>query len=625
MGHSECGDRDDPKARLGAELQAHAQRIGTAVLEWWLAHRDPAAPPADPQTCADIVNTAGLAASATGRFLVTGQLPSDRERDSFAAPGRAAMSDSIPVDELTKLYLASRDITCRELGIFARELGIDDASLEAARAVVRVGSDSAIVGVVRSFDAARRRLQAELDAERELLAHRAVHDCLTGLPNRTLLIDRLERLLPKPGRPHGTDDRRRRSRGTDERRRRFAVLFIDVDRFKTVNDVAGHQAGDELLQAVASRLQAVIRDQDTLARLGGDEFVVVCPDLADPAVEAAAVAERITAVMAQPFHVGDTGEKFFVSASVGVGVAAPGDTPEAVLARADAAMYAAKRRGGSACQVYDDSVDSDLRRRPQLTTDLHDAVSAGQMSLHYQPVHHLGTNRIRCMEALARWHHPQFGPVPPDEFIPLAEESGVVVGLGRWVITQALADCAAWQVGPWPGVGVAVNVSGRQLADDGLAPHLVSVLATTGLDPADVTLEITESVLVGSEVAVATLEALRATGVRLAIDDFGTGYSSLAYLRRLPVALVKVDRSFIAGIDAAGADVAIVAAMVELAHSLGLAVVAEGVETPSELEVVRRAGCDDAQGYLLGRPAGLEGLEPALIAMAAAAPAAASA
>ena len=593
----------DPSAlaRLGSELQAHATEIAESVFDWWMNARRATDPP-DPRIREDIVRTVALGAVATGRFLMTGELPSAAERDKLSAPGKAALTDSIAVDELTKLYLVTRDITCRALSGYAHRLGVDDATLEAAYAVVRKGNDSAIVGVVRRFDAARRRLQEQLDAERALLAHNAVHDDLTGLPNRTLLMDRLERLLPATGRPH---------RAVDRRRFQFAVLFLDIDRFKAVNDVAGHRAGDELLVAVAGRLRGVIRDEDTLARLGGDEFVVLCPHLAEPAVEAAAVAERITAVMAKPFHLQGAGEEFFVSASVGVGVASPGDTAESVLSRADAAMYSAKRRGGSRHEVFDDSVDLTLRRRPQLINDLHTAAESGQLSLHYQPVMHLGSDRVRCMEALARWNHPHFGLVSPDEFIPLAEESGVIVDVGRWVISRALADCAGWQADR-PGVAVAVNISGRQFADTGLVDHVAATLAETGLDPSHLILEITESVLVGGESGTLTaLHALRGIGVELAIDDFGTGYSSLAYLRRLPVQTVKVDRSFIAGIDDAAADMAIVAAMVDLAHSLGLSVVAEGVETPGELEIVRRAGCDDAQGYLLGRPAGLDNDRPA--------------
>ncbi len=585
-------------AKLGAELERCSEQIGRAVLQWWLQRR-PGPEPPSPGSCEDILTTVALGAATTGRYLMSGRLPSPEERDSLAAPGRAALDDSIPVDELAKLYLAHRDITCRELEVIAERVGVGWAAVQAAQELVRAGADSAIVAVVRSFDAARRQLQAALDSERESFAYRAVHDALTGLPNRALLVERLERMVSSSGPSEPTLERR------DPR---FAVLFIDVDRFKAVNDVSGHRSGDQLLMALAGRLQRVIRDGDILARLGGDEFVVVCPDLADPPAEAAAVAERITAVGAQPFRLGPDGEEIFVSVSVGIGVAAPGDTADSVLSRADAAMYSAKRGGGSGFRVYDDSVDSLLRRRPQLINDLHSATASGQMSLHYQPVRHLGSDRTRCMEALARWQHPVFGSVPPDEFIPLAEESGVILGFGRWVIGQALADCARWQAGPWPGVGVAVNVSGRQFADEGLPAYLAEQLSSTGVHPADVTLEITESVLVGTEeVTVATIGALSATGVRLAIDDFGTGYSSLAYLRRLPVTVVKVDRTFVAGSSLeAGGDGGIVAAMVDLAHSLGLTVVAEGVETPAELEMVRRAGCDDAQGYLLGRPVRLD-------------------
>ncbi len=594
-------------ALLGSELQSNAARVAGAVLAWWLQNRPEQQPP-DSQICDDILRTVELGTMATGRFLVTGSLPSSSEREALAAPGTNAMNGLIGVDDLTKLYLVTRDVTFVELAAYALRLGVDVEVLKAAQRVVQVGSDSAIVGVVRSFDAARRHLQDQLDAERGLLAHQALHDALTGLPNRTLLMDRLERLLAGSGPAARREERRRPN---------FAVLFIDVDRFKAVNDVAGHRVGDELLIAVAARLRAVTRGHDTLARLGGDEFVIICPELADPLGDASAVAERITASVAQPFRLGGS-DAFYVTASVGVGVAAAGDCAESVLSRADAAMYAAKRRGGSGYQVYDESADPTLRRRPQLINDLHLAAESGQMSLHYQPVMHLGTDRIRCMEALARWSHPRFGSVRPDEFIPLAEETGVIVALGRWVIGQALADCAGWQKACWPGVGVSVNVSGRQLTDEGLADHVRAVLNDTGLDPSDVILEITESVLVGGEgAAIAALDALKATGVRLAIDDFGTGYSSLAYLRRLPVELVKVDRSFISGIDAAGGDAAIVAAMVDLAHSLGLSVVAEGVETSSELEIVRQAGCDDAQGYLLGRPAGLDRLHPAIDAPAA--------
>lgn len=565
-------------ALLGEHVQAHSKDVAHAVLEWWIARHPESKRSSDAQVRDDILRTTCLGATALGRFLVTGELPSAKERTDLATPGEAPLHDTISIGELTKLYLAWRDITCEKLALYASQLGVSEGALRSAQDIARVGSDSSIVNVVRHFDSAHRRL-------REQLAHNAVHDSLTGLPNRTLLVDRLDQLV------------------TGHRRNGFAVLFIDVDRFKSVNDLAGHAAGDELLIAVATRLRGVIRQGDTIARLGGDEFVILCPDLADPAGEASAVAERVTAVIAQPFHLGDPPQDFFVSASVGVGLASVGDSAESLLSRADAAMYAAKNRGGSGHQIYDESVDRSIKRRPELLNDLHGAADRGEMSIYYQPVVDLASGDVVCLEALARWNHPQFGPVPPDEFIPLAEESGVIHSLGRWVLARALEDCASWRRGERPGVGVAVNVSGRQFSDEGLAAFLSNVLTRTGLDPGAVTLEITESVIVTVESTTETvLQDLKATGVRLSIDDFGTGYSSLAYLRCLPIDVLKVDRSFVSGLGQEGRDTAIVTAMVELAHSLRLAVVAEGVETDTELEMVKRAGCDEAQGYLLGRP-----------------------
>jgi diguanylate cyclase (GGDEF)-like protein len=343
-------------ALLGEDLQAHAGDIAQAVVDWWLHSRRAGEAP-DPRVQRDILRTVELGAIATGRFMITGQLPSSDEKERLSAPGKAALTDSIAVDELTKLYLVTRDITCREMTAIAHRRQVDASALDTALAVIRKGSDSAIVGVVRRFDAARRNLQEQLDAERRLLAHHAVHDGLTGLPNRTLFMDRLEQLLPA-GRP---------PRRVDRRRCHLAVLFIDVDRFKVVNDVAGHRVGDELLVAAAARLRSVIRENDTLARLGGDEFVVVCPELAEAAAEAAVVAERITAVMAEPFFLEGAGEEFLISASVGIAVASPDDSAESVLSRADAAMYSAKRRGGSSHEIFDEvpATDGlDTPRRP---------------------------------------------------------------------------------------------------------------------------------------------------------------------------------------------------------------------------------------------------------------------
>ncbi|HEX6394906.1 MAG TPA: EAL domain-containing protein [Acidimicrobiales bacterium] len=580
-------DLDAQLELLGHEVQARAGEIAAAVLQWWDNRHPESSRATDLQIREDIVRTTELGAATLGRFLVTRTLPSAEERDTISAPGKAPLHDTISIGELTKLYLVWRDTTYERLGRWGHELCISDKAIASAKDFARIGSDSSIVNVVREFESEFHKLRRELSEEQQRLAHNALHDGLTGLPNRTLLVDRLEQLTAKPSR----------------NRQGFAVLFIDIDRFKSVNDLAGHSAGDALLISVAARLRGVIRTGDTLARLGGDEFVILCPDLSDPESEAAAVAERVTAVVSQPFRLGDPAQEFYVSASVGVGIAGAGDDAESLLLRADAAMYAAKNRGGSGFQIYDESVDRSLRRRPELLNDLHGAAGRGEISVHYQPVVDLSSDRIVWLEALARWDHPRFGRVGPDEFIPLAEESGVILPLGRWVIEHAVADCARWTSSGRAGVGVAVNVSGRQFTDDGLPDFVAGVIGDTGLDPKLLTLEITESVIVTSEAATQrALDALKEIGVRLAIDDFGTGYSSLAYLRRLPIDVLKVDRSFVSGLGDAGNDAAIVNAMVELARSLRLAVVAEGVETAAELEMVKRAGCDEAQGYLLGRP-----------------------
>ena len=587
IGASSGMDLDGELALLGQEVQSRAGEVSAGVLDWWDRRHPQTARGTDAQIRDDILKTTELGASTLGRFLVSGSLPSDRERDTMSAPGKAPLHDTISIGELTKLYLVWRDVIYEKLGTWGHQLCISDKAVAAAKDVARIGSDSSIVNVVRQFEASYHKLRAELTEEQERLAHNALHDGLTGLPNRTLLVDRLEQL----------------TNNTSRQRRGFAVLFIDIDRFKSVNDLAGHGAGDALLVAVAARLRGVIRSGDTLARLGGDEFVILCPDLSEPETEAAAVAERVTAVVAQPFRMGEPSQDFFVSASVGVGIAGSGDDAESVLSRADAAMYAAKNRGGSGYQIYDESVDRSLRRRPEMLNDLHGAAERGEISIQYQPVFDLASDRVVWLEALARWDHPGFGRVGPDEFIPLAEESGVIFNLGRWIIAKAIEDCARWTRSGREGVGVAINVSGRQFSDEGLADFVAVAIAGAGLDPRLVTLEITESVLVTSEATTQqAFDALKEIGLRLAIDDFGTGYSSLAYLRRLPIEVLKVDRSFVSGLGEVGNDAAIVNAMVELARSLNLAVVAEGVETPAELEMVRRAGCDEAQGYLLGRP-----------------------
>jgi diguanylate cyclase (GGDEF)-like protein len=381
------------------------------------------------------------------------------------------------------------------------------------------------------------------------------------------------------------------------------VLFIDIDRFKAVNDIAGHAAGDQLLIGVARRLREVLRPADTVARLGGDEFVVLCENLYDVQKEAVAIAERICETVSQPFSA--SGNELFTSASVGLAFVRPGDDPHTLVARADSAMYMAKQRGRSRWEIYHPDFDERTTRRAELINGLHRAVERDELVLHYQPVKDLGTGAVVSMEALVRWQHPILGIVAPTEFIPLAEETGLIVEIGRWVLHEACTQCAAWRADGYDTVDVAVNVSGRQLEDPEFARDVERVLASTGLPASALSMEVTESVIVTEgSIGHEVLEDLQRIGIRLAIDDFGIGYSSLSYLSKLPVHSLKVDRTFIAGLGTAQ-DSSIVSAMVDLAHKLGLEVVAEGVETETELEQLRDAKCDEAQGFLLGRPAPL--------------------
>ncbi|MGH8981797.1 MAG: putative bifunctional diguanylate cyclase/phosphodiesterase, partial [Acidimicrobiales bacterium] len=352
---------------------------------------------------------------------------------------------------------------------------------------------------------------------------------------------------------------------------------------------------------VAERLLTVVRPNDTVARLGGDEFVVLCDELVDPRAEAMAVAARIVSCLGPAFSVGD--REVLVTASIGVAPLGPGDTAEDLMARADEAMYRAKHLGRGRIEVYDPSADRLHTRRVDLASSMAHALAERQLHIAYQPVVDLAAGRLVAREALLRWTHPDFGNVLPSEFIPVAEETGLIVDIGRWVLDKACRDCAQWRASGEPSVGVAVNVSGRQLLGERFEEDVEAVLAGAGLEPEALTLEVTETLLMAGQPEIRTvLERIRASGVRVAVDDFGTGYSSLSWLARLPLDVMKVDRSFIASLGLVARESAIVAAMIHLAHTLGFSVVAEGVENDSQLSRLASLGCDGAQGYLLGYP-----------------------
>lgn len=421
----------------------------------------------------------------------------------------------------------------------------------------------------------------------ERLTHQAFHDALTGLPNRALFLDRVQ---------HARGRVRRRHEGV-------AVLFLDLDNFKFVNDSLGHTVGDQLLVAVAERLRGCLGGGDSAARLGGDEFAILLEDLADWAV-ATDTAERIVEAFRAPFHL--SGREIFISPSVGVATGASLDTTaEDLLRDADAAMYRAKRNGKARFEVFDPSLTVHALKRFELENDLRGAVERGEFRLHYQPIIDLANGEIIAFEALVRWQHPQHGLMPPLDFIPIAEDTGLIVPIGRWVLDEACRQVSVWnreRQGLQP-LELGVNLSRRQFHDPGLSAHVEAAIHASGLAPSLLNLEITESVMIEDEcVATETLTGLKALGVQLVIDDFGTGYSSLGMLRSFPVDVLKIDRGFVKRLETNADDRVIISGIIGLAHALHLVVVAEGTETPEQLEQLKALGCDFAQGFYLGKP-----------------------
>ncbi|MER3399129.1 MAG: hypothetical protein C4316_11500 [Chloroflexota bacterium] len=452
-----------------------------------------------------------------------------------------------------------------------------------------VGSDLTADPAVKGMVVTARDV-TDTQIYEEELRRRALYDGLTGLPNRTLFIERLGHALLRSGRQG----------------RPVAVLFLDLDNFKLVNDSLGHQVGDELLTAVAERLRQCLRREDTLARFGGDEFTVLLEEV--PSAEGAIrVAERIHDALAGPFTV--DGHELFLTASIGIALSRPETLgPEELLQAADIALYQAKALGKARSALFGAEMAIQVSDRLRLSTDLRRAIGRGEFRVHYQPVVDLETGRVGWVEALVRWHHPERGLLPPSRFIAIAEETGLIIALGRLILREACRQVQAWQAYS-PGLGLSVNLSPRQFQDPALVEEVARVLAETGLDPACLELEVTEeAVMSDPQQTVNTLNRLKGLGVRIAIDDFGTGYSSLAYLVRFPVDTIKLDRSFTAQLPQSPASTAIVQAVLTFARSLGLTVVVEGVERVDQLKRVKALGCLYGQGYLLGPPQPAESL-----------------
>lgn len=427
-------------------------------------------------------------------------------------------------------------------------------------------------GTVTTHEDVTERRRAETQ-----IAYMAHHDALTGLANRILLRERIQGAL------------------SDGRDRQLAVFCLDLDRFKAVNDTLGHPVGDAVLRIAASRLNACIREADTVARLGGDEFAIVA---ALAPLDASALAARVVEEISQPYHL--DGQRIVIGISIGIALApTDGGDPDALLKNADLALYRAKAQGRNTYRFFEPEQDLCLTERYRLEQDLRRAIGAREFEVHYQPICNIETGRNTSMEALVRWRHPLHGLIPPDRFIPLAEETGLINALGEWVLRQACADAVNWP----SSIKIAVNLSPTQFQNPDLVCHVATILADSGLPAHRLELEITETVLLQrSHENLRTLQELSALGISIALDDFGTGYSSLSYLRLFRFDMIKIDRSFVSEMAEMDASAAIVCAVANLGRSLDIVTVAEGVETEEQLTLLRAAGCTQAQGYLLGRP-----------------------
>jgi diguanylate cyclase (GGDEF)-like protein len=470
--------------------------------------------------------------------------------------------------------------------------GVDDEAL-AVQALQQGAQDYLIKGQVEKrgllralrYAIERKTMESAALAMARQMAHSAEHDFLTGLPNRMLLNDRIGRAIALAKR----------------HMKKVAVLFLDLDGFKYINDSLGHPVGDKILQSVAKRLVDCVRDSDSVSRQGGDEFVVLLLEL-EQAEDAAVTARRMLQAVAQP-HSADQHD-LHVTASIGVSVY-PDDGLDAdtLIKNADTAMYQAKENGRQSFQFFKPAMNAWAVERQSIEEGLRRALERREFALHYQPKINLTTGAITGAEALIRWTHPTRGSISPAQFIPVAEDCGLILPIGAWVLREACAQARAWMDAGLPVTPIAVNVSAMEFRDENFLENLFAILAATGLDPKSLELELTESVLMKHAAFTATvLQSLRKSGIRVAVDDFGTGYSSLSYLRKFPVDAVKIDQSFIRQISTAGDDTTIVKAVIGMARDLKLRVIAEGVETLEELAFLRAYRCDEAQGYYFSRP-----------------------
>ncbi len=513
-------------------------------------------------------------------------------RETSTIFGEFAVHRAASLNEVTRRTLWWRNVMAEMLRECATELDSSPGALSEAINMVQLSVEFSLLRMCECFETERSRADEELKRREEELAFLATHDPLTGLPNRTLILDRVEQMLARSGRTQTP----------------VAALFIDLDNFKTINDSLGHNVGDELLRAVAARLETVVRQADALGRLGGDEFVVIAEDLS-LAAGPELVAERLLAALTQPFSLGED-EQTSVTVTASIGIAAGLRTSAEELMRdADMAMYSAKWDGRNRYAVFESAMHDLAQNRLELEMDLRQALANDEFILAYQPTFSLTDMSPTGVEALLRWQHPLRGTVQPDAFIPVLEETGLINEVGGWVLREACRQGAQWCRAGYP-IAMAVNVSARQLDTDELLEDIEHALATSGLAPGALTIEITETTLMRNiEETVRRLTEIKRLGVRIAIDDFGTGYSSLAHLQRFPVDALKIDRSFIAGLAHNSEGEAFIRTLVQLGKALSVETFAEGIERQRELTVLKDEDCDSGQGFLFARPMDVAAVE----------------
>ncbi len=576
-------EREREVRQLGEALGERLER----VLELTVTRSAKSSYQLDPATRERFARISRSSTAALALWMAGGRPEEGRDtgRRAFETYGQLAAQRVAPLNEVTKRCLRWRDAVRDVLAEVATERELSSEALAEARAMVQHTLDVTLVRVCEVFEAARRETDDELARRQQELAFMATHDVLTGLPNRTLILDRVQQALARARRKQTP----------------IAALFIDIDNFKGINDTLGHEAGDELLRLLTARLDGVVRSTDALGRLGGDEFVVIVEDLS-PDAQPELVAERLLEALKPPFKLAAKHDSdLAVSASIGIAFG-EGTSAEDLLRDADIAMYRAKLEGKNRYVIFETAMQDAALQRMELKVDLRSALQREAFFLFYQPTFDLRDMTTTGMEALIRWRHPKRGVVQPDEFISVLEETGMIIEVGAWVLREACRQGARWRSDGHP-IRIAVNVSGRQLDSDDLVTVVREAIDSSGLEPEALTLEITETVLMrNADDTARRLRAIKELGVQIAIDDFGTGYSSFAHLQRFPVDALKIDRSFIHHLADNSEGETLIRTLVQLGKALSIETLAEGIEQPAELSLLREEHCDSGQGFLFARP-----------------------